>query len=317
MSQPAAGAVAFAGRAMGSALRLTTVGLAPEAAARAWETATRDVEATERSLSRWRPDSGLSRLNARAGDGACLPADRRLVAMLVAARRAQRRSGGRFDPRVVARLEALGEHAPVPLPAVADELGSDRAWLSADPRRGLVALRVPVDSGGIGKGLALRWAVRALARADLLGRGMLLEAGGDLVVRGQRAGGGPWQVGVEDPTGGHEPLAVISMTGGAVATSSIAVRRWTAPDGAPVHHLLDPRSGAPGGDGLLAVSVVMADPAWAEVWSKSLFLAGAREIGDEARRRGLAAWWVEADGSLHLTPAARQQTAWTAADRAA
>lgn len=302
---------------MGSPLRLTTVGLSRSMAARAWKTVTHDVEASERSLSRWRADSGLSQVNAIAGSGACIPVDRRLFAMLAASRRAQRVSGGRFDPRVVTRLEALGERAPVPLPSVADELGSGQAWLSANPRRRLAGLRVPVDSGGIGKGLALRWAVRALARAGLLGSGMLLEAGGDLVVRGERSGGGPWQIGVEDPAGGDEPLAVISLARGAVVTSSTAVRRWTSPDGAAVHHLLDPRSGQPGGGGLLAVTVAMGDPAWAEVWSKSLFLAGSREIGDEARRRGLAAWWVESDGSLHLTPAARQQTAWTAADRAA
>ena len=312
----AAEAISFAWRAMGSPLRLSCVSLSPAKAARAWELVTRELEASEQSLSRWHAEGGLARLNAVAGGDRCAPADRRLVAMLVAAARAQRMSGGRFDPRVVTRLEALGEHAEVPLPVVPDALGDDRSWLTCDPRRGLVRLAVPVDSGGIGKGLGLRWAVTAIGGAGLLGTGLLLEAGGDLVVQGEKPGGGPWQVGVEDPTGGQEPLAVISITRGALATSSTAMRRWTAPDGSPVHHLLDPSTGEPGGDGLLAVTVALPDPAWAEVWSKSLFLAG-RRIGAEARGRGLAAWWVEADGSLHLTPAARQQTAWTSADRAA
>jgi thiamine biosynthesis lipoprotein len=302
---------------MGSPLRLTTVGLSPADAARAWETATRDVEASEQSLSRWRAESGLSRVNALAGSEACVAADRRLVAFLIASARAQRLTGGRFDPRAVLRLEALGERAGVPLPTTPDRFGSDHGWLTCEPRGGLVRLAVPVDSGGIGKGLALRWAAAGLASAGLLGSGMLLEAGGDLVAHGERADGGPWQVGIEDPGGGDEPLAVISATRGAIATSSTAVRHWTSPDGRPVHHLLDPRTGESGGDGLLAVTVAMPDPAWAEVWSKSLFLAGRRAVGDEARRRGLAAWWVEDDGSLHLTPAARQQTAWTKADRAA
>ncbi|MDP9467358.1 MAG: FAD:protein FMN transferase [Chloroflexota bacterium] len=316
MSRPEAAAV-FTGRAMGSPLRLTTVGLSRAQAADAWRVVTAEFEASEHSLSRWRADSGLSRLNAAAGSGTSAPADRHLIAFLVASARAQRVSGGRFDPRVLTRLEALGERAGVPLRGLPDELGSDRPWLACDPRRGQACLAAAVDSGGIGKGLGLRWAAGALAHAALLGTGLLLEAGGDLVVHGERAGGGPWQVGVEDPAGGDEPLAVISSTHGAIATSSTAVRNWTSPDGARVHHLIDPSTGEPGGDGLLAVTVAMADPAWAEVWSKTLFLAGARAIGDEARRRGLAAWWVEDDGSLHLTPAARQQTAWTRAERAA
>jgi thiamine biosynthesis lipoprotein len=302
---------------MGSPLRLTTAGLSASESGRAWAIAIAEMEESERSLSRWSADSGLSRLNAMAGSGTSAPADRRLLAFLVGAARAQRMSGGRFDPRVLSRLEALGERAGVPLPVVPEQLGSDRQWLECDPRRGLACVAAPVDSGGIGKGLALRWAARRIERAGLLGSGMLLEAGGDVVVRGERPGGGPWQIGIEDPAGGDEPLAVISGTGGAIATSSTAVRRWTSPDGAAVHHLVDPRTGEPGGDGLMAVTVTLADPAWAEVWSKSLFLAGARAIGDEARRRGVAAWWVEEDGSLHLTPAARQQTAWTSADRAA
>jgi FAD:protein FMN transferase len=78
-----------------------------------------------------------------------------------------------------------------------------------------------------------------------------------------------------------------------------------------VHHLVDPRMGDPGGAGLLAVTVAAADPGWAEVWSKSVFLAGAAAVGDDARRRGLAAWWVESDGTLHMTPAARQRTEWS------
>ncbi len=313
----ASAGTAFAGRAMGSPLRLTTSGLSTNEAGQAWAIATAEIEESEQSLSRWRHDSALSRLNAVAGSDTSVPVDRRLVAFLLAAARAQRMSGGRFDPRVLTRLEALGERAGVPLPLVPEQLGSDRPWLECDPRRGLARVAAPVDSGGIGKGLALRWAVRRLGLAGLLGSGTLLEAGGDLVVQGERPGGGPWQIGIEDPGGGDEPLAVISATGGAVATSSTAVRHWTSRDGTPAHHLVDPRTGAPGGEGLVAVTVALPDPAWAEVWSKSLFLAGRRAIGEEARRRGLAAWWVEEDGSLHLTPAARQQTAWTSADRAA
>ena len=63
-----------------------------------------------------------------------------------------------------------------------------------------------------------------------------------------------------------------------------------------LHHLIDPRTGEPGGDGLAAVTVAGPDPAWAEVWSKALFVEGARSIAAAARSRGLAAWWVGGDG---------------------
>ena len=81
-----------------------------------------------------------------------------------------------------------------------------------------------------------------------------------------------------------------------MATSSVGVRHWLAPDGRPVHHLLDPLTREPARTGLLAVTVAAADPAWTEVWTKALFLAGRRGIGDEARARDLAAWWVTERG---------------------
>jgi FAD:protein FMN transferase len=144
--------------------------------------------------------------------------------------------------------------------------------------------------------------------------GALLEAGGDLVARGAAPQAGPWMVGIEDPRGGGE-VAVIAVEDGAVCTSSIAVHAWTTADGRSVHHLLDPRTGEPGGAGLLAVTVAGPDPAWAEVWSKALFLEGSRGIGGRARALGIAAWWVGDDGRLEMTPAARVRTAWVAGER--
>jgi thiamine biosynthesis lipoprotein len=87
-----------------------------------------------------------------------------------------------------------------------------------------------------------------------------------------------------------------------------------APDGRLVHHLLDPRTGEPGDDGLVAVTVAAPDPASAEVWSKALFLEGQRGIGPRARSLGLAAWWMRTDGTLEITPAARERTIWLATD---
>lgn len=298
---------------MGSALRLTVRGSDPDGAARAWSAVRADVELTEACLSRFRATSDLAHLNVDAG-GAWVTAPARLMAMLSIAWRAQRISGGRFDPRVLERLEALGEHAGVPLPPPTVSTAPGAPWLLRDGRTRRVRIAQPVDSGGIGKGLALRWALAAARQAAPEADGLLLDAGGDVVTAGSGPEEGAWNVGVEDPGGGDSPLAVIRARDTAIATSSVAVRHWTGPNGEPVHHLIDPRTGLPARSGLLAVSVAHADPAWAEVWSKSLFIAGASKIGPEARRRDLAAWWVEADGSLHLTPAARARTIWIASE---
>ena len=100
---------------------------------------------------------------------------------------------------------------------------------------------------------------------------------------------------------------------GAIATSSVRRLRWER-GGRTLHHLIDPRTGESGGEGLAAVTVAGPDPVWAEVWAKALFLEGARAIAGVARSRGLAAWWVGDDGRLEMTPAARVRTTWVASE---
>jgi thiamine biosynthesis lipoprotein len=124
----------------------------------------------------------------------------------------------------------------------------------------------------------------------------LVDAGGDCLCRGTGVEEDGWRVGVEHPVGPDGPVAVLALCDRAVATSSTRLRRWTA-DGMPSHHLIDPRTGRPGGGGLAAVTVVADDPAEAEVMTKSLFLSGPAGIAAEARRRSVAALWVLADGS--------------------
>jgi thiamine biosynthesis lipoprotein len=299
----------------GSARRVA----ADAAAARAWRAVVATFEAAEQSMSRFRPTSELSALNRTAGTGAAISVSRQLVRALVAADRARRITDGRFDPRVARELERLGYGGAggVVTAGRSSTAGTGQRIIGRTGRRSDLRIDDPIDLGGIGKGLALRWAVARAAttlRPVLqAGGGFLLEAGGDLVVRGVPPGDDAWSIGVQDPSGGEAPLAVIRPPSDhAVATSSIRINRWRSPDGRAVHHLLDPRTGEPGGRGLTAVTVSAPDPAWAEVWSKALFLEGAAGIAALARERGLAAWWVTVDGVLEMTAAARVLTSWVA-----
>jgi thiamine biosynthesis lipoprotein len=167
----------------------------------------------------------------------------------------------------------------------------------------------PIDLGGIGKGLAVRHAAAALADA---GGSVLVDAGGDEWLAGPGPDGDGWKVGVEDPLGRDEHVLVLAVTDLGVATSSIARQRWTV-RGVPVHHLVDPRTLTPGGAGLAAVTVLHPDPAWAEVWSKTLYLTGAADIAASAASLDLAAAWVTVDGEIGLSDAIRPFVLWQVA----
>lgn len=303
------------GRALGSPLRLLVASPATSTVVdRAWLDVLEAFDEVDRVMSRFRADSELTLLNRRGGVSADVSA--LLRAALVMAERARRMTGARFDPRIVADLEALGFHA-VPQ-------GSASVRRSDEPvlRRaagGNVSLSGPVDLGGLGKGLALRRARRFVA-ARVPDMGFLIDAGGDIATLGRPdpdAVGDGWSIALEDPSGADAPIATCELPEGwAIATSSTRLSRRLTETRRVVHHLLDPRAGAPANGGLEAVTVAFPDPAWAEVWTKDLFVEGAAGIAARARAQGRAAWWVDADGELSMTPAARQLTTWVRSEAA-
>ncbi len=271
-----------------------------------------DVDVT---CTRFNPQSALMRVNGSPDRWHRVPPI--LFDALREAHRAYQRTKGCFDPRVLRDLVGLGYDRSMPfrrggVTTSGSEWGRRRPPEPWRPRfRGGTEVHLggqPVDLGGIGKGLAIRWAAAQLTRhvGDYL-----IDAGGDCLCRGHDPDGHGWRIGVEDPRGGERPLAVLELRDRACATSSVRLRRWQC-RGKTVHHLLDPRTGRPGGAGLLAVTVIDDDPAAAEVLSKTLFLRGRSRIADEATRLGAAVYWVASDGRTGESPAFSNYVIWRA-----
>ena len=268
-------------RAMGTEIELL---VEADGAAGALDAAELEFHRLEALLSRFREDSELSRLN-RDGALAAGPDLCRVVGLALAARE---RTGGRFDPTVHNALVAAGYdrsfeqidpwcQAPCLAPGVAGGAASvegTRIELDAGVR---------LDLGGIGKGYAAERAAEILATAGPC----LVNAGGDIAVRGGR-----WPIGVE--TAAAEPLT-LELSQGGLATSGRDRRRWRR-GGRELHHLIDPRTGAPAETDLLRVTVIAPDAIEAEVAAKSLFLAGSDRAAREADAAGVAAVLVTGDG---------------------
>jgi thiamine biosynthesis lipoprotein len=299
-------------RAMASPVRLQQTPESPSPHRRHAEVRALFAE-VERQCTRFDPMSDLMQSNA-AGSG-WREVGVHCFAALQAAELAHRLTDGRFDPRVLTTLLEFGYgaslpfaagdvHTPAPKHALAPVAGPWRPRFDVEQRRVSVG-PVPVDLGGIGKGLTLRWAGQLLRGAGCTG--FLLEAGGDCIY-GDGPDGLPWRLAVEDPAGGRDPVAVLQVADGATATSSTRLRRWRAGE-QQVHHLIDPSTGRPGGDDLRSVTVVGADPADAEVWTKVLFLAG-RHIAEVAEEWQLAALWVDADGVTGMSDLIRPSVIW-------
>lgn len=272
----------------------------------------RQVEAlfgrVQRSCSRFDEHSDLSRVNADPGSEHVVSPE--CFDIIHEAHRAHLATGGLFDPRILGSLRSAGydrsfdelqattEPFARATPAHAPQLGRSQLldpWAPhLDPRSRAVRVgALPIDLGGIGKGWTVDRAARLLAASC---ERFLVNAGGDLTVRGDGPTGDGWSVGVEDPRDAAESVAVLRLHDRSCATSSTARRSWRS-GGAVNHHLIDPRTGHPAAGGVTSVTVVAGTTTFAETWSKALLIVGAEQIGELAADRGLAAYWIFDDGS--------------------
>lgn len=286
--------VAVPGRLMGTAAHLHLPGdLIP-----------RVIELLDRLESLWSrflPESDISRLNAASGHPVAV--DIETIGLLRVMVGAHLATDGAFDPTLLAPLVGLGYGVSrddpdrvSTIPPTAARRGDVTSML-IDHSTGEVALPpgTILDAGGIGKGRAADLAVEFALREGA--PGAMVEIGGDLRVEGQPDDAEHWTIDVLNP----DRSAVtdrISLTSGAVATSSDALRAWVH-DGATVHHLLDPRTGHPTDTGVVACTAIASTAAWAEVMTKPAFVHGRRRAVDLADRLGIAIRVTTADGVDH------------------
>jgi thiamine biosynthesis lipoprotein len=253
-------------------------------------------EEWEHILSRFRAESELSRLNARAG--APVRVGRILMDAVEASLDAARSTGGLFDPTLRHELVRIGYDRPFEQvgdahPAAAPARGGG-GWrrIVVDRASGLVALPVGsgLDLGGIAKGMAVDASLALLGRIGI--DVALVSAGGDLAVHGVPPDRRAWDVLVgDDPDGPVVPLAR-----GALATSGLARRRWMQGD-IPRHHLVDPRTGDPVTTGLREVTVAGPSCRLAEVGATAAFVAGPRLGPGLLERLGLAGLLIPVSGA--------------------
>jgi thiamine biosynthesis lipoprotein len=230
-------------------------------------------------LTRFSPESELSRLNARAGAWMEISGD--LESILRDALRANRMSGGLVNAAVLPSMLAVGYTRPLsqgtttatlegvrPVPPLLDVLELREGEARVEPGSG-------IDLGGIAKG----WMADRLGK--LLGPNAVANLGGDLRAVGVGPRGDGWPVGLAGVT--------LMLRDQGAATSSVRRRRW-----GEIHHLIDPRSGLPAKTGLEEVSVVASSGFEAEVIAKTALLLGP-ELAPAFCATHALAWWLDGD----------------------
>lgn len=270
-----------------------------------------ELEAIDAAASRFRDDSELSRVN-RAG-GARVAIGALLAEAVALGVRAAEITQGAVDPTLGECLIAAGYDRDWrelrAVPADAPLLPGDRLvmqrrrrslWTEIELGLRPPSIRLPrgvtLDLGATAKALAADRAARAACAAGA--EGALVALGGDIATCGRAPEDG-WLIRVTDDhrNGPEAPGQTLAIRSGGLATSSIVPRRWLH-QGRAMHHIIDPRSGAPAVTRWRTVSVAAGTCADANIASTAaLVLGGAapRWLADQE----LPARLVSLDGAVH------------------
>lgn len=253
-------------------------------------------EAADATLSNWRETSELSRVNREAarpaGAAGVAP---ELASCLETALEVARETAGAFDPTVGPLMRLYGFRPRAPRLPSAEEVqeasrsvGYDRVLFDAGARSvRFLEPGMELDLGGIGKGCALDGAAVQLER--LRAGAVLLDLGGNLLVRGLPPGERAWRVGIRGPGPKGELVGVVELTSGSVSTSGDYENFFEA-SGRRIGHIMDPRTGRPAATDVVFATVIAPRGALADALSTALLVAGAARAGEILDRfRGVEA----------------------------
>ena len=205
-------------------------------------------------------------------------------------------SAGAFDPTIGAlvRLWGFGPGDPQKEPD-ATEIGA--AWartgfsvVQLDP--GVPAIRSAepreFDLSAVAKGRAVDELSQSLEQLKC--SAALVDIGGEIRVFGPSPRNGPWRLAIEQPgelSEGADPLPVLAITEGAVATSG-DYRNYRELDGQRLSHLIDPRTARPVAHGLASVTVWHPEAMWADGYATAINVLGPEQGQELSNRAKLA-----------------------------
>ena len=241
-------------------------------------------ERWEQSLSRFRPDSELSRLN---NSGYLPGATPTMAEVVTEALKAADYTGGLVNPAMLPAVEAAGYDRtfdildPDAQPfAPMNHWSDDWRSIQVSGREIRLPKGVRIDLGGVAKGWAADLAARRLGKYGPA----LVDAGGDISITAPLSDGSSWPIGISDPFDPEQQLHLLSLGKCGVATSGSDYRRWQK-GGVTQHHIIDPRTRQPSQTDVLSATVIGPNASRAEIAAKVAFLLGSNEGLDWIEKR--------------------------------
>ena len=156
--------------------------------------------------------------------------------------------------------------------------------------------QVALDFGAIAKGYTTQLAAQKLEEAGLTSG--FINAGGNIVLVGQKVDGSEWRIGVQDPESNGSVLTFITDQATSLVTSG-DYQRYMEIDGKRYAHIIDPATGYPS-EYMRSVTVINDKSVYCDAMSTALFSVSVEEGLALCEQYELQAIWIVDKGSLDL-----------------
>ncbi|MFK5857024.1 MAG: FAD:protein FMN transferase, partial [Bacteroidota bacterium] len=258
------------------------------------------LDAFDQSVSLWVPGSILSRVNNNADD---LILDEYFINNFNLSKRVAEETNGAFDFTVGPLVKAWGfgyNHKKQVDSIIVDSLLKIVGYTK-------VAI---VNDKVIKQNLNTTFDFNAIAQGysvDMIGdffnsmqiENYLIDIGGEVMARGNKANDAPWKVGIEKPAKDknteRDLTAIIKLYNQSVATSG-NYRKFFEKDGVKYSHTINPSTGYPASNNLLSVSIVANNTALADAYATACMVMGLEEsIMFVENRNDLEAFFIFSD----------------------
>jgi thiamine biosynthesis lipoprotein len=260
------------------------------------------LQAFDRSVSLWVPNSLLSRVNRN--DSGIVP-DKWFTDNFKLSKEVAENTQGAFDCTVEPLVQAWGfgfdattKVDSAIIDSIMQFVGFDKVQL-VNGRIIKEDARTKFDFNAIAQGYSVD-VISNFLQSQGIGN-YLVDIGGEVRAGGEKAGGKPWKVGIEKPApdknAGRQLKAVIALKDRSVATSG-SYRKYYEKNGIRYSHTIDPKTGYPVKHSLLSISVIADSTAVADAYATAFMVMGF----EKARRfvethQGMEAFFIYSDST--------------------
>jgi thiamine biosynthesis lipoprotein len=243
-----------------------------------------EIKRIEDLLSKYKPDSQISRLN----ESGTLYASSDTLYIIKKAKEFWEITDGAFDITIGPLMDLWGftdKNYNVPkdeeIKNILNRVGFDKMLF--DDNKNIIEFKTPgmkIDLGGIAKGYAVDKAITKFIAVGI--KSCLVNAGGQVFCLGDKFGK-PWRVMIKNPDNQIASNYLLEIKNMAVATSG-DYEQFFLKDNKRYSHILNPKTGYPVQNNIISVTVIAHDGVTCDALATAIFVLG-KVKGEELAKK--------------------------------